>query len=202
MKAKDLTTGGILVALSMLCFFLVYFIPTNTLTMFTLSAFMPPIAYLMSSLKLGILVYIASSILGFILFGPQIALVYILFFGNYGIIKAFIEGSNNVFIEFILKLVYFNVMFTVGYTIAMTALFPELLRPIINLASMIIPAISQYLPESIAEILMSSVGVVDTLSTTIKLIFQVIGNILFLIFDYALSLLIWNFHKFRKVVNK
>ncbi|OON91261.1 MAG: hypothetical protein ATN34_03630 [Epulopiscium sp. Nele67-Bin002] len=202
MKAKDLTTGGILVALSMLCFFLVYFIPTNTLTMFTLSAFMPPIAYLMSSLKLGILVYIASSILGFILFGPQIALVYILFFGNYGIIKAFIEGRNNVFIEFILKLVYFNVMFTVGYTIAMTALFPELLRPIINLASMIIPAISQYLPESIAEILMSSVGVVDTLSTTIKLIFQVIGNILFLIFDYALSLLIWNFHKFRKVVNK
>ncbi len=201
MKTRDLTIGGILVALSMLCFYAIYLLPTNTLTFFTLTAFMPPVAYLMTSLQASIAVYIATSILSFILFGPHIAIFYILFFGNYGIVKSFIEGINKGFLEFILKLVYFNVIFTIGYTIIVSLLLPDMVKPVMYITSAILPYITEYLPQEIAEVLVSSVSVVDTVSTTIKLILQFFSNILFLIFDYALSLLIWNFHKLKKKMN-
>ena len=63
--------------------------------------------------KLGLLVYICSGI-GSLLFAPlNISLLYILFFGSYGLVKGFIERLNKTFIEIVLKLVFFNISFAI-----------------------------------------------------------------------------------------
>lgn len=111
MKAKDLTLGGILIALTLLILYSSSILPISTLTILTLSSCLIPISIIRSSVKTGFLIYIGSTILGFFIIPINIIVYYGLFFGIYGIIKYYIERLKKLSIEIILKLITFNIIF-------------------------------------------------------------------------------------------
>lgn len=163
LKAKDITLGGILIALTIITLYLNLIIPINTLAILTISACFVPIAIIRGNVKLGILVYIASSIIGFLIIPLNTMLPFILYFGIYGLIKFFIEKLKNMTLEIILKLAFSNLMLFLGYF-----LFTSFIGPI-----------NFKLPLWMLLILVQFV---------------------FLIFDYALTLIITSFlTRFNKI---
>ncbi|WP_270600686.1 hypothetical protein [Clostridium baratii] len=113
-KSKNIALGGILVALTIITLYLSLLIPINTFAIFTISSIFPAIAIMRSDVKLGVFVYLASSVIGFFIIPFDKILPFILYFGVYGIVKFFIEKLKNMPVEIILKLLFSNVMFFIG----------------------------------------------------------------------------------------
>ena len=90
-KALNITTGGILIALTLVVLYLTAIISVNTLTLLTIASVFVPIALMRCNLKTAIVVYIGASLLSFLLVPLNISIMYILFFGIYGIIKYLAE---------------------------------------------------------------------------------------------------------------
>lgn len=125
LKAKDLALGGILTALTIVTLFISILIPINTFAILTISSCFVPIAIMRSNVKIGILVYLASSIIGFFLVPLDIMIPFILYFGIYGLVKFYIEKLRNMPLEIVLKLVFSNIMIFIGYI-----LFTKFVSPI------------------------------------------------------------------------
>lgn len=114
MKAKDITLGGILVALTVVTLYLTLLIPTNTIAILTISSLYIPICLVRSNTRTALFVYIASTIISFFLIPINYSLMYGLFFGIYGLVKHYIERLNKMPIEICIKLVFFNAMLIIG----------------------------------------------------------------------------------------
>lgn len=163
MKAKDLTLGSILIALTVVILYSTSILPISTLTILTLASCLIPICIIRSSVKTGFLVYIGATILGFFIIPINIIVYYGLFFGIYGIIKYYIERLRNLSLEIILKLVIFNILFSVIFLLA-TSLLGNI---VINLPLWLL---------------------------------WIIAQPVFLIFDYALTLIIgYYLNRFHKI---
>jgi len=117
LKAKDLTLGGILIALSLLILYSSSILPISTLTILTLASCLIPICIIRSSVKTGFLVYIGTTTLGFFIIPINIIIYYGLFFGIYGIIKYYIEKLQKLPIEIILKFIMFNIILIIILTV-------------------------------------------------------------------------------------
>lgn len=128
MSSKNIVLGALLTALTIILLYFALLIPTNTLSLLTLAAFMTPIALIRGNLKTAWLVYICSSLLGVIFLPLSTVLLYIFFFGCYGIIKSFIERLNQIFLENALKLVYFNCIYFLQSSLFKTLLPLKLLE--------------------------------------------------------------------------
>ncbi|WP_294371997.1 hypothetical protein [uncultured Clostridium sp.] len=115
MKSKDIAQSGILIALTLAILFAASLIPINTLSILAIASCLVPIAIIRTSIKYGVLVYLCSSILSFLFIPLNIALMYSMFFGVYGIIKFFIEKINNLSYEILLKLITFNCILFAAY---------------------------------------------------------------------------------------
>ena len=162
MKAKNITLGGILIALGVVILYLTTIIPINTLALLTLSSCLIPIAIIRGNLKTAFFVYIGTSSLSFFLLPINYALMYIFLFGIYGIVKFFIEKLNKLPLEILLKLIYFNILLILG------------LFFINNFLSYFNINMSIYL-------------------------FMICANVVFLIYDYALTVfLTYFFEKINK----
>lgn len=114
MKAKNITLGGILIALGVVILYLTTIIPINTLALLTLSSCLIPIAIVRGNLKTAFFVYIGTSALSFFFLPINYALMYIFLFGIYGIVKFFIEKLNKIPLEILFKLIYFNILLILG----------------------------------------------------------------------------------------
>lgn len=153
MNSKRITTNAFLIALTIIILYLNLILPISTISILTLASFIIPITLIRNSIKDAFLVYISSSIISFFLLPLNIVLLYIGFFGIYGIVKYFIEKINNITLEIILKLAFFNFILIIGFLI-----------------------FKSFLP-------------INSIKIPIWL-FIVLSQIIFLIFDYALTLLI------------
>lgn len=162
MKSKNMAESGVLVALTLIVLFSTSILSISTLSIMTIASCIIPIAIIRTSIKNAILVYIASSILSFMLVPTNIAIYYTLFFGIYGIFKYFIEKAKNMPLEILLKLISFNLLLGITYLVTKTFL------------SFVYPSIS-------------------------LLILWLAAQVVFLIYDYALTLAI---SFFLKRINK
>lgn len=115
MNAKSIAESGILVTLTLIILYAASIISISTLSILTVASCLIPISIIRTSIKGTILVYIASSILSFFLTPVNIAFLYTLFFGIYGIVKYFIEKRRNIVIEIFLKLLSFNILLSLMY---------------------------------------------------------------------------------------
>lgn len=116
MKSTYLARGGILTAITTILIYISSIAPTNKLSILTLASVIIPITVITTNIKTALLVYAASSILSIILLGLKMAIVfYILFFGIYGIFKYYIEKLKSIPRELILKLIVFNISFSILY---------------------------------------------------------------------------------------
>lgn len=153
MNSKRMTTNAFFIALTIVILYLNIILPISTISILTLASFIIPLTLIRNSIKDAILVYISSSIISFFLIPLNISLMYICFFGIYGIIKYFIEKLNKLYLEILLKLLFFNFMLILGFLL-LKSFFP-----------------------------------VNIIKISIWL-FIIISQIVFLFFDYALTLLI------------
>lgn len=153
MKAKEITLSAILIALTIIILYLNLLLPISTISILTLASLLIPIALIRGSMKSAILVYISSSIIGLFLLPINIIILYILFFGIYGIVKYFIEKINNMPLEILFKIIFFNVILFISLFVFKAFIAIEITK----------------LP----------IGV-----------FLIMAQVVFLIFDYTLTLLI------------
>jgi len=125
MKAKDITLGGIMVALSIVTLYLTTIIPINTLSILTVASCLIPITILRSNIRTACFVYVATTLMSFFIVPINYAIMYGLLFGVYGIVKYFIEKLRKMPIEIILKILFFNLVLSIGL-IFMNAFIVEL----------------------------------------------------------------------------
>ena len=110
MKSKNITLGGIMMALSIVILYLATIIPINTIAIMTIASSIIAITILRSDVKTACTVYIGTTILGFFLVPLDFVIYYGVFFGVYGIVKYYIERLRKLPLEIILKLIVFNSM--------------------------------------------------------------------------------------------
>jgi len=169
MKTTHLTRGALLTALTIIFLYLAALFPTNTLTFLTLASFMVPIGVMQGSIKTAFLIYVSSSFLSFFIMPLNIALLYALFFGIYGLVKYFIERINSLPKEIFFKLTFFNAVFFILINIMQGLAGFDIFK---DLEVVVV----KYLPEA---------------SASMTLVFVwFLAQIGFMILDYALTLLI------------
>lgn len=110
-------------------------------------------------------VYLASSILSYLLAGDkEAAMLFVIFFGYYPILKAIIEKHSKGFTAYFFKFALFNAAMVAGYFLSIYVLLVP--RDSFVLFGVYLPAV-----------------------------FLVAGNAVFLIYDYALSTLVLAYYR-------
>ena len=119
LDTKKVATGGLLLALSIATLFAATVVPGIELTLFALSTVYVAIMVIEFTPNIGWGFYFASVMLSFVLVPNKGALIpYTIFFGIYAIIKYYIEHYLKKlpqYIQIILKLVFCNLMFVIGF---------------------------------------------------------------------------------------
>lgn len=174
MNAKEIAVGSMLSALTILFLYLTLLIPSNTITLLTLSSFMAPIALMRFNTKTAILVYITSTAVSLFLLPLSITIAYGTFFGLYGIIKAFIERLDKLLPEYLFKLLFFNSIATLHII-----LFPSLL-----------------FSNSYAQFQQLLTSLHLSTMHDAFLLFLIVLQFMFLVYDYALTLLVDSYYKY------
>jgi len=123
-KTKQITYGGMITLLSVASLYCTGIMPTNKLLFLALSSFLLAIIVIDYGIKQSLLVYIATSLLSLILVpNKAIIILYIVYFGYYGILKSLIERLGNLFLEWFLKLLSFNMAMGVTYLLSSQLFF-------------------------------------------------------------------------------
>ncbi|MCC0638429.1 hypothetical protein [Clostridioides sp. ES-S-0001-02] len=116
--------GGVLLALNVILLTLTNIIPVNTLFIMGLASLLVSIVMMEWGFKSGIAFYIGSVALGFIVMASKSQwIVYSLTFGIYGIVKYFIEKDRSIYIEYLMKVVFANIMIVILYFILRTIVY-------------------------------------------------------------------------------
>lgn len=106
-KAGYVTFGAIMAALSVVVMLVSHF-PFLTYSLPAIASVFIMVAVLELGPKWAAGSYVASSFLVWLFAEKEAALLYILFFGYYSIIKVYIERIRNVVLKYVVKLVLFN----------------------------------------------------------------------------------------------
>ncbi|MCC0674293.1 hypothetical protein IC216_20095 [Clostridioides sp. ES-S-0145-01] len=116
--------GGVLLALNVILLTLTNIIPVNTLFIMGLASLLVSIVIMEWGFKSGIAFYIGSVALGFIVMASKSQwIVYSLTFGIYGIVKYFIEKDRSIYIEYLMKVLFANIMIVILYFILRTIVY-------------------------------------------------------------------------------
>ena len=169
MKAKEITLGAIMIALTSIILYSTSLIPINTLTILTIASAIIPICIIRSDIKTASFVYIASSLIAFFLVPINISILYVMFFGIYGIIKFFAERMKNIYIEYLLKILFFGISFLITFII-----FKNVIG--INVVEGIQKVVEKFISTNVRGLS--------------GMMLYISANVVFLIYDYALTLII------------
>ena len=113
-KVKRITLSGILLAFTVISVFLAATLPTSKLSLYALSSLFMAVIIIEFGTKAGWAFYLASALLSLLLVPRLEVIPFIVFFGVYGLIKLYIERLRGRVIEYILKLIYFNICLVLG----------------------------------------------------------------------------------------
>jgi hypothetical protein len=125
--SKKITYGGIITAINIILLYLASIVPTAKITLFTLVSISVAIMIIEFKVREAIITYLSTSIIGLLIVpSKSIMILYVAFFGYYGIIKYYIERINNVLIEWVLKIIFFNIVFSIVFKIVKELLFGDI----------------------------------------------------------------------------
>lgn len=113
-RAKRITLSGILLAFTVICVFLAATLPTSKLSLYAVSSLFLSVIIIEFGAKAGWAFYLASGVLSAVLVPRLEVIPFIVFFGVYGLIKLYIEKLHNRIVEYVLKLVFFNICLVLG----------------------------------------------------------------------------------------
>lgn len=169
MKAKEITLGGVLIALSLLILYSASILHISTISILTISSAIVPICIIRSDIKTATLVFVATSIISFYIIPINIWLLYILIFGGYGIVKYLIERMRKEILENIFKFIYSNIIFSLSIMLAKILLGTDIIVVFSN---------------TIGEYIKFNGPVIPTIGL------YIFWQLVFFLFDYALTLII------------
>lgn len=155
-NASKVAYPAILGAISLIFIYLASVVPTGNWGFVAIAGLFPAAAVISVGLKAGFLCWAGASILAFLLLpGKFCALLYAALFGLYPMVKSLIERLRRMGLEYLLKLLFFNAVFTLIY-------------------------------------LLMGAAVLDSLSQQLSVVWllYLVGNIVFLIYDFGFSKLI------------
>ncbi len=182
---KKLAYGGILVAVSVVLLYIAMLAPTGRLFLLALSSLPMAVLLLEFDLRTSLICYASTSLLFLIVSGNvRGVFAFILFFGIYPIVKSYIEtGVRKIFMEYLLKLVFFNIVL-----IVLVFIYSALGLPLVEIIN------SFKIPVSYINIS------AELRNSVLIIIVWFIAQIVFLIYDYAYSLMIrYYMDKIRKI---
>lgn len=120
--SKFIARGGILTAIGAMLLYISTISPTSKVYILGVASCLIPLSVLLTNIKNSFLVYICTSLLGFLILGFKGSVIaYIIFFGLYGFIKYYIERLRNPLLEIFLKLLFFNI--SIGIIFSLYKLF-------------------------------------------------------------------------------
>ncbi len=124
---RKVALGGFITALAVISLYLSSVFPTNRLFFYAFSTIFLLAMVVEYGPASAFIVYAATTFLAAIIVPNKIMLIpYGLFFGYYGILKYFIEKICNFILEWVLKLLTFNIAMGVTYWIVFRVLFQTL----------------------------------------------------------------------------
>lgn len=112
--SKKVVLGGISTALIIISLYGGTIIRTNKIAFMFLATFVSSLPYIGGSISTGILSYGASAVLGFLILPNKLYVAVYALFGVYSFVKLKSE-KYNVFFEFLLKYLWFNITLIVYY---------------------------------------------------------------------------------------
>lgn len=116
--SRKVAYSGILLALNIILLILVNIIPMNTLFLLGLASLPIAIVIMEYGPKAGILFYIGSVLLSFMIMANKAQwILYVFTFGIYGLVKYIIEKDRSFIQEYILKLLVANILIIFAYII-------------------------------------------------------------------------------------
>lgn len=118
---------AVFTGLALLILYASALLPTGRMGAVAIAGLLPAAAVVSGGLTAGVLCYAGTSILGFLLLADKgNALLFLLFFGLYPLVKAAVERIRKLPLEILIKLVFFNAaltLFWVGFrAVFLTAL--------------------------------------------------------------------------------
>lgn len=125
--AGTVVYAAILGALSLIFLYLGNLLPTGRWGIAALAGLMPAGAIISAGMTSGVICWLGVSILGFFLVPDKlVVMLFALLFGLYPIVKNLIEGMRKLVPEYILKILFFNLSFTVIFLAMKTAVLDSL----------------------------------------------------------------------------
>lgn len=122
---------AVLSALALILVYIASIAPTGNWGIVAAAGLLPAAAVISVGLKAGLLCWAGVSILAFLLVPDKFCvLLFGALFGLYPMVKSLIEQMHKKSVEYLLKLVFFNIAFTLVYltmAAAVTASLPEML---------------------------------------------------------------------------
>ncbi len=115
-KSSKITFGAVLSALSVLLMLVSYF-PYLTYAVPAVSGLFIMVVFLEIGATYAVSSYIVSAVLSFLLAEKESAVLFICLFGFYPILKAYIDRIKKPVIEWIIKIVLFNLCAFIAYLI-------------------------------------------------------------------------------------
>lgn len=114
-RAGRLALCAMLTALSLVCLTIATAAPSGRLGLTALAGLFPAAAVVSYGLPAGFLCYVGTALLALLFLADKaVALLYVLFLGIYPMVKGLAERLRSVVVELVLKLGFFNLMFTVA----------------------------------------------------------------------------------------
>lgn len=131
-SASRVALGGVLAALSLLLLYLAAVMPSGRIGMVAIAGLVPAAGVVSGGLFTGFLSYGAAAVLAFLLLPDKgCALLYVIFFGLYPMVKSLIERLRKLPLELLLKLVFFNIVLAIllfGFSAFLFPMLPEFLH--------------------------------------------------------------------------
>ena len=118
-SAKRVAYAGLGTALSLIFVYLSSILPVNNLTLLAVAGFAPAAVLILSGYANAWRSFVAASLLCWMLVPQkQYVLMYIIFFGWYGIAKCYLEFNLQMVLQWLSKLAVFNIAAWILYNAA------------------------------------------------------------------------------------
>lgn len=126
---KRLTVSAILAALSIVLIYTASVTPSLRLALTAAAGLIPSVIVINSGIKRGFLFYGAVSMLA-LLISPSkdIAIAYFLVFGHYPMFKSLIERLNRLWLEWLVKILFFNAVAIACYFTVYIVVGPDVIH--------------------------------------------------------------------------
>ena len=126
-RSAKVAYPAILGALSLIFVYIASVVPTGNWGFVAVAGLFPAAVVISVGMKAGFLCWAGVSVLAFVLLpGKFCALLFAALFGLYPMIKALAEGLRLGVLSYVLKLVFFNVVFTLIFSVMKAAVLNSL----------------------------------------------------------------------------